>query len=51
MMKNKARAVNQILEMEENRANARQVSGHSASISCVFLALFGLVVLLTVIAR
>jgi hypothetical protein len=50
MMKNKARAVNQILEMAENRANARQVSGHSASVSCMFLALFGLVVLLMVIA-
>lgn len=50
MMKNKARAVNQILEMAENRANARQVSGHSASVSCMFLTLVGLVVPMRVIA-
>jgi hypothetical protein len=48
-MKSKARAVSQILKMAEDRASARQVPGHSTSLSCMILALFGLVVLPMVI--
>jgi hypothetical protein len=49
-MKNKALAIHLILEMTENRANACQVPWHSPSLQARYAALFGLVVLLVVIA-
>jgi|GEM_PF-7090508 hypothetical protein len=49
-MKSKAHAVSRVLEMAENRASACQIPGHSVSVSCILLPLFGLVVLLMVIA-
>jgi len=49
-MKNKARWVSRTRELAENRANACQVPGRSASVSCTIRALFGSVVLLIVIA-
>jgi hypothetical protein len=50
IMKSKAHAVSRVLEMAENRASACQIPGHSVSVSCILLPLFGLVALLMVIA-
>jgi hypothetical protein len=48
-MKSKGLVGHLVLEMSENRANARQVSGHFPSSQARYTARFALVVLLMVI--